>query len=58
MSGAARTPPRYVPTLTEVVYPVPAPAPGGGADAAARADESAGPERPGSPQDQMVHRVM
>jgi hypothetical protein len=58
MSGTARTPPRYVPTLTEVVYPVAAPTPDGAGDAAAPSGKVAGPEAFGSMQEQMVHRVM
>ncbi len=58
MSSAARTPPRYVPTLTEVVYPVAAPTSDGGADATMPSGEVAEPESLGSMQEQMVHRVM
>ena len=58
MAGTARTPPRYVPTLTEIVTPVEAPAPQWAADAMALSDEAAEPESFGSMQEQMVHRVM
>lgn len=58
MSGATRTPPRYVPTLTEIVTPVEEPAPQWAADALALSDEAAEPESFSSMQEQMVHRVM
>ena len=58
MPSAARTPPRYVPTLTEVVYPVTAPTPDRVADATTPPDEVAEPESFGSMQEQMIHRVM
>ena len=58
MSGAARTPPRYVPTLTEIVTPAEQPAPPGAGDAMALLDEAAEPDSFSSMQEQMVHRVM
>ena len=58
MSGAARTPPRYVPTLTEIVTPVEEPVPQWAGDAMALSDEAAEPESFSSMQEQMVHRVM
>ena len=58
MPVAARTPPRYVPTLTEVVYPVVAPTPDPAVDAKTPADEVAETESVGSMQEQMIHRVM
>jgi len=58
MPGAARTPPRYVPTLTEIVTPVEEPAPPWATDAMALSDEAAEPESFSSMQEQMVHRVM
>lgn len=58
MSATARTPPRYVPTLTEVVYPVAVPTVQGAGDAAVPAGTLAEPESFGSMQEQMVHRVM
>lgn len=58
MSGAARTPPRYVPTLTEIVTPAEQPAPQWAGDAMALLDEAAEPESFSSMQEQMVHRVM
>ena len=45
MAGAPRTPPRYVPTLTEVVQPAAAPAEGGAVSLEKL-------------QEQMIHRVM
>ena len=55
MPGAARTPPRFVPTLTEIVTPVEEPAPQWAADAMALSDEAAEPESFSSMQEQMVH---
>ena len=56
--GAARTPPRYVPTLTEVVYPIVVPPPDLAADAKTTVDKIADSESFGSMQEHMVHRVM
>ncbi|TAM34981.1 MAG: hypothetical protein EPN61_16580 [Burkholderiaceae bacterium] len=58
MSSAARTPPRYVPTLTEVVYPSVAPTPDLAVDAKTTAEKIADSESFGSMQEQMIHRVM
>ncbi|MDR3454734.1 MAG: hypothetical protein P4L96_18375 [Rhodoferax sp.] len=58
MSRAARTPPRYVPTLTEIVTPVAEPAPDWVADVPVLPDEVTEPESFSSMQEQIVHRVM
>lgn len=51
---AGRVPPRYVPTLTEVVHPAPA-APAHGADA----DKAlAAAPAPALSEEQIVHRIM
>ena len=58
MAGAARIPPRYVPTLTEIVTSLEESAPRWAADAMALSDGAAEPESLSSMQEQMVHRVM
>ena len=56
MSDAARTPPRYVPTLTEIVLPALESAPEW--IDLAPLDEAAVPESFSSLQEQIIHRVM
>ena len=56
--GAARTPPRYVPTLTEVVYPVVAPMPDLAVESKKPSEGITESESFGSMQEQMIHRVM